>query len=198
MTSFATAIFSVILLIFSMGQSSGQKFEPSPDGFMGLSLNATTIEEAVGLLGPPDADKIDNLDPSKLEKWLDPKHKEKIFRQLTYKKNPDFQEIKLSFLDGKLVMLDLAFKKRVDVQRLPRLFGAEFVTLGGPVSLPDKPGQYPPGGFIATGFPALYSVVAISDKTFIIANCASEGQGRSPGRIERTRQISRTLQKKTS
>lgn len=198
MTSFATTIISVLLLIFSMGQSTGQKFEATPDGFMGLSLDATTVEEAVGLLGPPDGEKEDKLEASKLEKWLDAKHKEKIFKQLSYKKSPDFQEIKLSFLDGKLVMIDLVYKKRVNAERLRGLFGAEFVTLGGPISLPDKPGQAPAGGFITYTFPDLYSAVAISDKTFIIANCASEGNGSSPGRIERTRQISRTLQKKTS
>jgi hypothetical protein len=197
MTSFATTIVSVFL-IFSMGQSSGQKFQATPDGFMGLSLDATTVEEAVGLLGAPDGEKEDKLDASKLEKWLDAKHKEKIFKQLIYKKSPDFQEIRLSFLDGKLVMIDLVYKKRVNAERLRGLFGADFVTLGGPINLPDKPGEAPKGGFITSSFPDLYSAVAISDKTFIIANCASEGNGRDPGRVERTRQISRTLQKKTS
>lgn len=198
MTSLAMTIVSVILLVLAMGQSSGPKVGATPDGFGGLMIDETTIENTEARLGPADEDKVDSLEVSKLEKWLDAKHKEKIFRQLTYKKNPDFQEMKLSFLDGKLVMIDLTFKKRVDAEKLRGLFRAEFVALGGPINLPDKPGEYPPGGFLTYTYPALYSTVAISDKTFIFVNCASEGRGRSPGRIERTRQISRTLEKKKS
>jgi hypothetical protein len=195
MTSYITAIVSVILIIFGLGQSTAPKFQATPDGFMGLTLDSTTIAETESRLGPPDDDKMDKLEVSKLEKWLDPKHKEKIFRQLTYKKSPDFIEIKLSFLDDKLVMIDLAYKKRVAPDKLNGLFRAQFAHLGGPASLPDQPGKYPMG-FIATHLPALYSMVAISDKTFIFVNCASEGGGRSPGRVERTRQVSRQLERK--
>lgn len=197
MTWFATTIVSVILIIFGLGQQTAPKFEATPDGFMGLTLNVTTPEDTEALLGPPDEDTVDNLDVSKLAKWLDAKHKEKTFRRLIYKKSPDFFEIKLSFMDGKLVMIDLSYKKRVVPEKLRGLFRVGFVELGGPVNLPDEPGKYPVEGFITTHWPAAYSMVGISDKTFLFVNCASEGQGNSPGRVERTRQISRTLERKT-
>jgi hypothetical protein len=189
------AIISVGLIFSAMGQSSGPKFAATPDGFLGLTLNVTTIQDTEALLGPPDSDRIDNLDTSKLGKWLDPKHKEKIFRQLTYKKSPDFLAIQLSFLDEKLIMIDLTYKKRVAPEKLPGLFKAQFALLGGPAGLPDKPGQYPIV-FIATRYPAAYSKVAVSEKTFIFVNCVSEGNGSSPGIVERTRQISRILERK--
>ncbi len=195
MNKCVTVIISVGLILSGMGQSRGPKVAATPDGFMGLTLNVTTIAETEALLGPPDSDGIDNLDASKLSKWLDPKHKEKIFRQLTYKKSPDFLAIKLSFLDEKLIMIDLTYKKRVAPENLHGLFRAEFALLGGPASLPDEPGKYPIG-FMATHFPPSYSMVAISNETFIFVNCASEGDGSSPGRVERTRQISRTLERK--
>ena len=166
----------------------------TPDGFHGLTLNETTVQNVIDALGQPQTDKIGSLDSSKLDKWLDAKHKEKIFRQLTYK-NRDFVKIELSFLDDKLVMIDLTFSKTFEVQKLANLFGVEFAGLGGPISLPDKPGQMP-GGFIATGWPNYYTKVAVSDKTFLIANCASQGGGSSPGYVERTRQISRLLERK--
>jgi hypothetical protein len=92
-------------------------------------------------------------------------------------------------------MIDLTFKKGLDAERISNLFAVNFALLGGPASLPDKPGQYPVP-FFAIGFPPSYSTVAISEKTFLFANCISGGGGSSPGTVLRTRQISRTLEKK--
>jgi hypothetical protein len=166
----------------------------SPDGFKALVLNETTIDDAISALGQPDTDKTDSLDVSKIGKGLDAKHKEKIFRKLSYK-NSDFSKIELSFLDGKLMMIDLTFKKSYDAEKISNLFAVRFALLGGPAGLPDKPGEYPVG-FLATTFPAYYSMVAISERTFLFANCMSGGGGSSPGIVQRTRQITRTLQKK--
>lgn len=170
-------------------------FPANPDGFKSFLLDETTLDQTLKALGPPDDDKIDKLDVSRIGKWLDPKHKEKIFRQVAYRKSPDFFKLELSFLDGKLVMIELEFKKNFQPEKLSKLFAAPFAWLGGPADLPDKPGQYPIS-FFPTHFPAYYNMVAVSGKTFIFVNCASGGDGRSPGRVERTRQISRVLEKK--
>ena len=105
---------AVLLAANALAQSSG----PRADGFRGLMLNQTTSEEAVRILGQPAADKTDRLDVAKLSKWLDPKHKEKIFRQLSFKNVGDFSQIHLSFLENKLVMIDLEFKKILFPSRL--------------------------------------------------------------------------------
>ncbi len=190
MTRVLTFVFCLLLLTCrTFAQAAA-----TPDGFYGLMLNDTTLNDARNALGQAVADKTDSLDVSKLGKWLDAKHKEKIFRQLTYK-NRDFTRIELSFLDEKLVMIDLEFAKKYEATKLSTLFAVEFAALGGPISLPDKPGQMP-GGFIAMGYPPYYAKVAISDKTFLLANCASQGGGSSPGVVERTRQISRVLERK--
>lgn len=166
---------------------------PRPDGFRGLILNQTTSKEAIDILGQPVADKIDRLDVSKVGKWLDPKHKEKIFRHLTFKKVGDFRTIDLSFLDDKLMMIELEFGKNLKPEKLRNLFGVEFALVGGPSDLPDKPGQYP-RPFFATYYPDSFSLVGISDQAFLWANCsASTGV---PTRVDRTRQVSRALEKK--
>jgi hypothetical protein len=189
-----TRLFSILFCFLLLASGTLAQTVATPDGFKGLTLNETTLNDAMTALGQPDADKIDSLDVSKISKWLEPKHKEKVFRKLTYK-NHDFSKIELSFLDNKLVMIDLDFAKRYDAKNISNLFAVQFALLGGPISLPDKPGQMP-GGFLATTFPAYYTMVAISEKTFLLANCASEGRGTSPGTVERTRQISRVLEKK--
>lgn len=190
---------TVLLCLFllsapSLTQPAPQTFPASPDRFKWFILNETTPDDIIKLLGTPDADKTNNLDVSKIGKWLDPKYKEKIFRQLSYTKSSDFLKIELSFLDGKLVMIDLEYKKNIQPDKLMNLFNIEFAHLGGPASLPNKPGQYPIP-FFPTGFPPAYSMVASSEKTFIYVNCGT-GDTSSPGRVERTRQISRVLEKK--
>src|SRR6266704_3590018 len=126
---------------FAQGSNSSRA-----DGFRGLILNQTTSEDSARILGQPAADKVDRLDVTKISKWLDPKHKEKIFRQLSFKNVGDFSLIQLSFLENKLVMIELAFKKILFPVRLNDLFGLEFAVIGaqqGPSDLPNEPGKYP-------------------------------------------------------
>ena len=170
---------------------------PQADGFRGLILNQTTAEEAARILGPPIADKTDRLDVAKLSKWLDPKHKEKIFRQLSFKNVGDFSQIHLSFLENKLMMIDLEFKKILFPARLNDLFGLQFAVIGAqgsPSDLPAEPGKYPVR-FIPVFYPFNYNLIGISDKTFIWVDC-STGDARTPGKIDRSRQLSRVLEKK--
>ena len=167
------------------------------DRFRGLTLNQTSSEDAMRILGQPAADKVDRLDASKVSKWLDPKHKEKIFRQLSFKNVGDFSQIQLSFLENKLVMIELAFKKNVAPERVNNIFGVEFTTVGaqgGPSDLPNEPGKYPVR-FVPTLYPFSYNMIGISDKAIVWVDC-STGDARTPGRIDRTRQISRVLERK--
>ena len=167
---------------------------PTPDGFSGFMLDETTLDATVQALGAADADKTDKLDVSKIGKWLDEKHKEKMFRQLTYKKSPDFSKIELSFLADRLVMIELEFRKEFAPGKLPNLFGVQFAHLSAQSSLPDKPGQYPKL-FLPNGFPRTHDMIGISPKTFIYVTCESP-DGVAVGRVARTQQISRTLEKK--
>src|SRR5438132_1485894 len=114
------------------------------DGFRGLILNQTSPEDAVRMMAQTAADKTDRLDVSKVSKWLDPKHKEKIFRQLSFKNVGDFSQIQLSFLENRLMIIELAFKKNVPPGKVNNLFAAEFAVVGaGPSDLPNEPGKYP-------------------------------------------------------
>src|SRR5213078_3522278 len=104
------ALLSWVALI--AGSAMGQALSgPRADGFRGLILNQTSAEDGIRILGQPAVDQTDRLDVSKVSKWLDPKHKEKIFRQLSFKNVGDFSQIQLSFLENKLVIIELTFKK---------------------------------------------------------------------------------------
>jgi len=193
MPRFVPLLCAVLLAANAFAQTSG----PRADGFRGLILNQTTSEEAVRILGQPVADKTDRLEVAKLSKWLDPKHKEKIFRQLSFRNVGDFSQIHLSFLDNKLILIDLEFKKILFPARLNDLFGLEFSVIGaqqGPSDLPNEPGKYPVR-FIPIFYPFNYNMIGISDKTFIWVDC-STGDARTSGKIDRSRQVSRVLEKK--
>ena len=170
---------------------------PKADGFGGLVLNKSTAEDATRILGQPASDQTDRLDVGRLSKWLDAKQKEKIFRQLSFKNVGDFSRIQLSFLENKLVMIELDFKKTVLPERLDKIFGVEFAVIGGqtgPSDLPNEPGKYPVR-FTPTAYPFNYNLIGISAETFIWVDC-STGDATRPGRIDKTRQVSRALQKK--
>jgi hypothetical protein len=190
-----TLLASVALLAanaFAQGNNG-----PHASAFGGLVLNTTSSEGATRILGQPVADKTDRLDVSKISKWLDPKHKEKVFRQLSFKNVGDFSRIQLSFLENKLVMIELEFKKNVEPARLDKVFGLEFAIIGGqsgPSDLPNEPGKYPVR-FIPTYYPFTYNLIGISEDAFIWADC-STGDVARPGRVDRTRQISRVLERK--
>ena len=193
MTTLALLSWVVLIAGNAMAQASG----PRADGFRGLILNQTSSEDAIRILGQPAGDKTDRLDLSKISKWLDPKHKEKIFRQLSFKNVGDFSQIQLSFLENKLVIIELTFKKNVAPERVNNIFGVEFTTVGaqgGPSDLPNEPGKYPVR-FVPTLYPFSYNMIGISDKAFVWVDC-STGDARMPGRIDRTRQISRVLERK--
>jgi len=188
------ALLSWVALI--AGSAMGQALSgPRADGFRGLILNQTSAEDCLKMLGQPAVDKTDRLDVSKVSKWLDPKHKEKIFRQLSFKNVGDFSQIQLSFLENKLMMIELTFKKNVAPERVNNLFGVEFAVVGaGPSDLPNEAGKYPVR-FVPTLYPFSYNMIGISDKAFVWVDC-STGDARAPGRIDRTRQISRVLERK--
>jgi hypothetical protein len=69
-------------------------------------------------------------------------------------------------------MITLNFKKDIFPPNLKQIFGVEFVPLGGPISLGNKPGEYP-STMHTTAYPLSYGAVGISARTFIYATCST-------------------------
>jgi hypothetical protein len=165
MRTLALPFWAALLVGCAIAQSPGG---PRADAFRGLILNQTAPADAIRILGQPAADKTDKLDISKVGKWLDPKQKEKIFRQISFRNVGDFSQIQLSFFEDKLIMIDLSFKKNLAPEIASKLFGVEFAavgTQGGPSDLPSEPGKYPVR-FVPTFYPFSYNLIGISDKAF--------------------------------
>src|ERR1051326_6080728 len=137
-------IFLVITISFFTATAAAQPGERA-NSFHGLVLGITTFEDASKILDASATDKTDRLDVGALSKWLDPKIKEKIFRQVTFKNFGHFSLLQLSFLENKLMMIQLEFKKNITYDRLDGIFGVEFALIGGQTGasdLPNEPGKY--------------------------------------------------------
>ena len=105
---------------------------PKFDGWHGLFLDQSTPENAIDLLGKPISDKLDRLHVHVVDKWVSVKHKEKIFRILTFKKIEEVDQVDLAFLDSKLVMISLnlgALGKNWPVRSLADMFGIGFTAV---------------------------------------------------------------------
>ena len=189
------AIFALLCWALLVAGAAAQSDNAArPDGFRGVILDKTTVERAIDILGQPAEDKVDSLDVSKLGKWLDPKHREKIFRRLTFRKVGDFKSVRLSFLDGKLVMIDVEYGRSFKLENFAALFDVDLIPIRGDSELPDEPGQYPrPNPYYPS--PHSYTSLNISKRAFIWANFSASTLGVTTA-IKRTRQISRALEKR--
>jgi hypothetical protein len=170
---------SLLFLILACAHVVYSTEDVRPDGWAGMVLETSTPEDAVRLFGPAakEKDKV-ALDLPRPLSWLSDKWKQKTFRTLTYKKLREYEEVRFSFLDGKLVLIamvapDAELKDTwIDPDDLESLFHVSF-----------KPHErttkklVPPAEFLASapdelkkdGYDYWYDLIAISDKSFIVA-----------------------------
>ena len=149
-----------------------------PGVWRGLAVDVSTTEDAIRILGPAVADKpAQKLKLELVDKWLPgAKFNQKIFRQLKFKKVADFDEVQLSFLDNKLVLIELSahfgdVPDWIDPDDLPTTFNAKFIYTGwhfgkklAPLAEFEMLDGTPPKKFAE-----LYDMIAITDRCFIVA-----------------------------
>jgi hypothetical protein len=168
---FALAFF--ICQIAAAAQESAQ-----PDAWRGLVIDVSTAEDAIRILGQPSSDKnAQSLKLTLVDKWLPGgQYNQKIFRRLTFKKPAGFEEAQLSFLDNKLVLIQLEPRTGevpdwLDPDDLGAMFNAKFIYSEWyfgkklpPLAEFEKLDNAPPKKFAE-----LYHMIAITDRSFIVA-----------------------------
>jgi len=152
------------------------------DGWHGLFLDQSTPEDAIHLLGKPIRDKLDRLHIHVVDKWVSAKHKQRLFRVLTFKKIERVDQVDLAFLDGKLVMISLnlgILGKNWPVRSLTDMFGIGFTA----VKKIPKDGQ--PSDYESTVSSNnlrfsenVYRMVAVSTRSYFYAYVADQNFGR--------------------
>lgn len=149
-------------------QSSQSLSKPLPDRWQNFILDQTTPEEALGLLGKPASDKVDQLQIHNIDRWISLRRKDKIFRKMTWKKPAGASKLDLAFLDGKLVMMRVYYdKKQLLAENLAPAFGINFIAVE---KVSPNPLEYEQNavGHIKK-YPMQYYAVAVSPNSFLSA-----------------------------
>lgn len=171
-------IVSLTILLFVVPAILAAE-EVRPDGWAGMVLNVSSPEDAVRLFGPPgkDKDKV-VLDLPRPLSWFSDKWKQKIFRTISYKKLREFNDVRFSFLDGKLVAIWMEapngeFEDNwIDPDDLEKLFGVSFKPSQRTTKKLASPTEFlanAPDALEKDAYDYWYDMIAISDKSFIVA-----------------------------
>jgi hypothetical protein len=181
-------LVAFVLLVCTTA-SVAQQPPAQPDGWRGLVLDVSTTDDAIRVLGKPKSDKsAQSLQLIMVDKWLPgAKYNQKVFRRLTFKKPDGFEEAQLSFLDDRLVLIDLTARDGdvpdwVDPDDLGEMFNARFIYSEWhfgkklePLVEFEKFDGAPPKKFAE-----IYNMIAISERSFIVAHVGNiEARGTS-------------------
>src|SRR5712671_6028890 len=131
MRNFITTVLALLCSLVLAPSCMGQQTSTySLDGWNSLTLDKSTPEDAIRMLGQPLSDKFDELRFRVIDKWITPRQKQKIFRVLTYKDVGEVKEVELAFLENKLVRIHIEYElKQLPVGDLKQKFGADFVPI---------------------------------------------------------------------
>ena len=207
-----SAMVSVVLIcVVTLASASfGQQTNTyKSDGWQGLKLDQSTLEDAVRTLGQPFSDKSDRLRIHNIDKWVAPRHKQKIFRVLTYKKAAEVKKVELAFLNNKLVRIFIEYEeKKFPAKDLREKFGVDFVFVEGEIPSDSNPSAYEAQkeSPLPKAYPAAYYMVSVTPRSLISAFVADGGikgilsqtyrvKTKEPGSLYHLDIISRTLAK---
>src|SRR6266446_4309027 len=131
---------SLALAPMCMGQQTSAY---NLDGWNGLTLDKSTPEDAIRMLGQPASDKLDELRFRVIDKWITPRQKQKIFRVLAYKDAGEVERAELAFLENKLVRIHIEYGiKQFPAADLKKKFGADFVRIEHRLRSDSRPSMY--------------------------------------------------------
>jgi len=198
-----------IIVLATTPSFSRQTNAYKPDGWQGLTLDQSTPEDAIRTLGRPISDKIDRLRIHIVDKWITPKHEQKIFRILTFKNVGDAKQAKVAFLDNKLVRILIDYKeKQFPAEDLKEVFGLDFVLIEGAIPSSSTPSMYEgqKESCVREVYPAAYFTLGVTPRSLIFAFVGRGGikgafeqannlKTKKPGSLLHLDVISRTLVK---
>jgi hypothetical protein len=165
----AALIGVIVLASNGFGRQTGAY---KPDGWQGLTLDKSAPEDAIRVLGQPLSDKSDRLHIHNIDKWVAPKHKQKIFRALAYKNAGEVKKAELGFLDNRLVRIYLEYdEKKFPAKDLRERFGVDFVLAEGGVPSDSTPSMYEgqKESLVPKVYPAAYYLVCVTPQSLISA-----------------------------
>jgi hypothetical protein len=184
--------------------------QAQPDRWKGLIIDESTSEDAGRILGEYASDKTERLRIFDVDsKWITQKVKQPIYRRLRFKKVEGVDGVTLSFLDNKLVLIEIDLAKESPAASLPRIYGIPFSPKISGLDEAFSPRDFErnQGRVYPKSYPTVYSLVAVSPKTFIGALVGNNSVGSIlrktagvtdtgdfPGKVVRVTIVSRRLE----
>jgi hypothetical protein len=180
MKRFARILASIIIVISCATSLLAQGNDSRADGWRGMVLNVSSPDDAIRLFGTPvkDKDKI-ALDLPRPLSWLSDKYKKKLFRTLTYKRLHDYNQLQLSFLESKLVLISLEAPNAelkenwIDPDDLEQLFAVTFKPhkrkYNSKLPSPSDFQANAPTELKKDEYAYWYDMIAVSENSFIVA-----------------------------
>lgn len=181
MKSLFTLAFILCFIFNTYGQTDetqSNSDSPQPNRWRGLIIDEATPDDAIKLLGEPKKDKTDSLKIFGIQDWLTKDIKQKKYRILGYEKPEGLDYVLLGFLDDKLVFIKLDPKK-LPTNALTRAYGIEFAPNFKGINVAFNPKNYErnQGKVYPENYPAIYDMIAVSEKTFLCAAVDNGGFG---------------------
>ena len=179
MKPFTKTLIVFLFLLFAT-TAIAQDVKTAADRWAGMVVNVSTPEDAVHLFGAASKDKNKvALELPRPISWLSDKSKEKIFRTLTYKRIQEFENVQLSFLDGKLVAVSMEAPnaeiedKWIDPDDLEALFGVVFKPSqrqhGRKLPTPSEFRANSPSELKKGEYDYWYDMIGVSEQSLVVA-----------------------------
>jgi len=189
-------------------QSAAPNDLPRPDRWRGMVIDESSPADAVRILGQPKKDVTGQQLRvfGNVSHWLSKRQKQKLFRVLDFDLGKTgIQKASLYFLDDRLVRINLDLKSgEVSPNGIGNIYGVKFHPMVSQIDLRTF-SRYS----AAKTYPTVYSLVNISDRTFIsamVSNVPSvwgalgksmgipDAEASFPGKVEFVDIISRSLE----
>jgi hypothetical protein len=178
--------------------------DAKPDRWRGLVIDQATPDDAIKSLGKPESDKVDRLRIFDIDpKWISKKQAEKAFRKLRFKGVEGLKNVELSFLDDKLVMIDLVPEKKIEASSLSTIYGVSFESrfptlYRGGIGHSLNSGNYPPVYYLHGQVAEVFIGAVIGNSGLGAVLRGSTGLPDSdthyPGTVGQIQIVSRTLE----
>lgn len=168
-----TFLFVLSLSVFGQNNDKAQT-----DRWRGLILDEATPEQVLDKFKNPKADKSNQpFRPLKYNEWFAVKNN-KNFRFIHYQNIEGFKDVKLFFLQNKLVAIQLEPEK-LAAALLTQTYGVNFEVLvsGFEQAANSQDYERDKGKVYPKSFPTVYEVMNKSDKSYLFAGIANNSFG---------------------
>ena len=161
------------LIAFSVLLASASLLAQTPDSWRGMTLDQTTPEEAIEILGKPDKSKDRQKFHTVVGDWLDGDTR---YRKLEFKDLDGIKKANLYFDGGTLQVIEIEPREKINPNSLGGAYGVKLIPKVSGLNIAFSPRDYErhEGQVYPKSYPLAYNLVGVAPGSFVVARV---GQG---------------------